>query len=187
MGKKLAGFLSLHPALILWLSILGYLRPRLTLGFLGAAAFHELGHLLALWALDARPRALRLGLFGAALDTPAMGYGHSLFCYAAGPLFSFLLWGLYLWFPTAAALSLCLGLFNLLPISGLDGAGMLSCLLCLRFEPLRADRICQWVSRLTAAALVPVGALVSVHWALGPGPLLLSAALFLRAMGLLPL
>ena len=187
MGKKLAGFLALHPALILWLSVLGYLRPRLTLGFLGAAAFHELGHLLALWAMGARPDALRLGLFGAALDTPAMGYAHSLFCYAAGPLFSFLLWGLYLWFPTAAELSLCLGLFNLLPITGLDGAGMLSCLLCLRWDPARADRLSQWISRITAGALLLTGAILSVKTELGPWPLLLSAALFLRAMRLLPL
>lgn len=186
MGKRIAGFLALHPALILWLSVLGYLRPRLTLGFLGAAAFHELGHLLALWAMDARPDALRLGLFGAALDIPAMGYGQSLFCYASGPLFSFLLWGLSPWLPTAAGISLCLGLFNLLPISGLDGAGMLSCLLCLRWEPARADRLCLWVSRCTAA-LVLLGGLMGLRAGLGPGPLLISVALFLRAMGLLPL
>ena len=65
-------------------------------------------------------------------------------------------------------------------------AGMLSCLLCLRWEPARADRLCLWVSRCTAA-LVLLGGLMGLRAGLGPGPLLISAALFLRAMGLLPL
>ena len=118
MGKRIAGFLALHPALILWLSVLGYLRPRLTLGFLGAAAFHELGHLLGLWPLAPDPTPCGWACSGRRWIFRPWAMGRAFFD-ASGPLFSFLLWGLSPWLPTAAGISLCLGLFNLLPISGL--------------------------------------------------------------------
>ena len=44
LGRRI----SVHPSMILWLSILIYLQPRLSIAFLLAAAVHELGHVTAL-------------------------------------------------------------------------------------------------------------------------------------------
>ena len=148
MGKdrSIGRRISVHPSLIVWLSILLYLQPRLSVAFLLAASFHELGHVLALSLMGKPPDCLSLSFLGANMDVPALSYGGAALSYAAGPLFSFLL-GLYgPWLPVLGRISIGLGLFNLLPISGLDGSGILTSLLCLVLSPDTAQRIARWVS-----------------------------------------
>lgn len=54
---------------------------------LGAAAWHEFGHLLALRLCGGEARRLRVGMLGAVIEVRgAMGYGQELASALAGPL-----------------------------------------------------------------------------------------------------
>ncbi len=128
-----------------------------------AAALHELGHLLALRALGARPAGLRLTALGAELRLEReLAYAPELLAALAGPVMSLLAaWGAarlgaYLF----AGLSLALGLFNLLPIAPLDGGRALACLLALLLPPESARRAAQSVS------IAAAGLLLGVSWAI---------------------
>lgn len=159
--------ITVHPSLILWLSILIYLQPRLSLGFLLAAAIHELGHYWALLLLKKPPTQLRLHGMGASMEIPALGYGQAVLAYAAGPVFSLLLALYGRLFPVTSIMSLCLGLFNLLPICGLDGSGILENLLCLRLSQETAQKIARIVSVVFCMLVLPFAVLIGNRYHLG--------------------
>ena len=164
---SLRGSVSVHPSLLLWLSILCYWDMHLTFCFLLAAGIHEMGHGLALLCMGRPPCRMELSALGAQLEIPALGYGQSALALAAGPIASLLL-GLTLPLcPTAGLLSLGLGLFNLLPLRGLDGGELLYNLLCLRLSPERSDRITSGISILLSALVVPVSLILSLRLSLG--------------------
>ncbi len=122
-------------ALLMLALLLFFDSEGLLPSFLAAAAFHELGHVLALWATGGKLRRLRLSAVGGRMDC-VLPSGR-LRCFAvhlAGPaanLAAFLLLraaGAYLF----AGANFVLFGFNLLPVSPLDGY---SCL-----ETLAAER-----------------------------------------------
>ncbi len=112
-----------------------------------AALLHELGHMAAAWGWGIPLRGLRLDLFGARMELGGLlSYRAELAVAAGGPLVSLaaaaLVWplgcflgGLYLF----SAVSLGLGLINLLPVRSMDGGRMLFCVLSLLFGERVAD------------------------------------------------
>ena len=109
-----------------WFGLVNGWRP---LGnFLGAAAVHELGHCLALRCLGTAWKSLRIGVFGAVLETndSRLSYGGELICVLAGPAANLLCAavcaavGRGRW-DAAAGANLVLCIFNLLPLRPLDG------------------------------------------------------------------
>ena len=112
-----------------------------------AAVLHELGHVAAAWGWSVPVRALRLDLFGARMELAGLtGYAAEAAVAAGGPLVSIL--GYALARPVGeawagarlfVAVSLGLGLLNLLPVRGLDGGRMLSCALSLTAGERAAD------------------------------------------------
>ena len=173
---------TVHPSLILWLSILIYLRPKLALAFLLAAGIHELGHWLCLWAMGAPPRAVYLSALGARMEVPPLPYEKAALAAAAGPLSSLLLalcWPIY---PELGFLSLILGLFNLLPLGGLDGGRILENALYLRLPPYQARKIYLGSTTAFAAGLLPLGLYWGHACGLGLWPGLLSLLLLVKAV-----
>ena len=124
LGRRI----SVHPSMILWLSILIYLQPRLSIAFLLAAAVHELGHVTALSLMGKPPNQLSLSFLGANMDVPALSYGQAAMAYASGPLFSLIL-GLYL--PVCPAL----GLMSLALETAQRTARIISIVLCMLALP----------------------------------------------------
>ncbi len=166
-ARSLGRRISVHPSMILWLSILIYLQPRLSIAFLLAAAVHELGHFTALSLMGKPPNQLSLSFWGANMDIPALSYGQAAMAYAAGPLFSLIL-GLYLPIcPALGLMSLSLGLFNLLPICGLDGSGILVSLLSLRFAPETAQRTARIVSIILCMLALPFAVWAGKRYQMG--------------------
>lgn len=145
-----------------------------------AAVCHELGHLAALALLGAGVERLRLTALGAELwaDTRRLSYGRELVCTLAGPGVNLTLAlllarqaGDYL----LAGASLLQGLYNLLPLPGLDGGRALYLAVSSLADPILADRLCRRVGLLCALAIT--GAAAALVLTQGTGLFLLPAAL----------
>ena len=132
-----------------------------------AALLHECGHLAAMAAIPGQlPRAVSLTPFGVRIEKcPLSAYGSGHFAVlaagsgvnliAAAVTFGFL--------PAFAAVSILLGVLNMLPVEGMDGGGMLR-LALVRFRkgypPDRAASIISWVT-LSGMTLLGIYVLVS--------------------------
>ena len=159
------GFLFLLGALF-WLDEgVGLLPWGLT-----ACAVHELGHIAAATALGGRIEGLSLTVVGAELrigyEVP-LTYGRDNLVALAGPAAN-LLWGglaLALHWELAAALTLAVGAFNLLPIMPLDGGRVVYGLLAGRLDIDWAERLMTALSGCLVGLLIGVGAVAAVQFA----------------------
>lgn len=127
-----------------------------------AAAIHESGHILAAKALKVPSAGGGATFFGLSLkyDFSGVPYAKEAAVSAAGALFN-----------VAASLvtvllvkeagdhavffifsNLSLALFNLLPISPLDGSGLLTAILCIFLSPRTAYRAAAWTSAVFSVA-----------------------------------
>ena len=126
-----------------------------------AAAFHECGHLLLLFALRDAPQRIVFGLFGVRIEraqTVHLSYIQEIAVYAAGPAANLLLAGILLPFSAklprlrrAVRVNLLLAGFNLLPLPPMDGGGILFAALCLRMTPAKAAA---WQKKIAACSAV---------------------------------
>lgn len=128
---------------------------------------HEAGHLAALAAFHVPVEGFSFRIFGAEIRAPRraqLAYAKEAAVDLAGPAANFVLclaalalWRCGWWTKAAEAVlavSLLLGLFNLLPVGGLDGGRALESALLCRFSPETVRRVCVAVSLLT---ILPVG------------------------------
>lgn len=130
---------------------------------LAAAAAHELGHWTAVRAVGGRIALLRLSAAGAEIRMEGtLSYGRELLCALAGPLVN-----LVLAFGAArvgaevfAGLNLALGLFNLLPLSALDGGKVLGCAVALFLGAEGGGQVQAVIDRVLSLLLVICGAVL---------------------------
>ena len=125
---------------------------------------HELGHLLCLFVLSAPPERVTLGAFGMRIDKSeaSLSYREETLIALAGPMINFLL-ALMLfvfgkisnaaWLLPSAAINLCTGLFNLIPVEPLDGGRAIKNALLIKFDEQHTERIINIISLIT---LVPL-------------------------------
>ncbi len=122
---------------------------------------HETGHIVCLLILGEKPAAVELSFYGIKLERKepsVLTSAEELAVYAAGPVMNFIFSAFLMPFAsehtgikTAAAISLCIGIFNLVPCVPLDGGNILSCFLLCVTDEGRAKKICFYAS---CAALV---------------------------------
>lgn len=121
---------------------------------LGAAVLHESGHMLAAVLMHVPLRSLDIGMFGASLKVRGslIPYPKEFLLCAAGPVMNFLSAALVVlfsehrgyysecgeWF---AAVSLMLGVLNLMPAEGFDGGRMLAVCISALFGPRASARV----------------------------------------------
>lgn len=150
------GRLRLTPGFLALMALLFYLDEGLNLLGWGvlACALHELGHVVAIRALGGRVRSVALSAVGAQLTLdPAypLSYGRDLLATLAGPTASLVAaWlatrgGLFL----LAGMSIGQGVFNLFPMTPLDGGRCVYLLLA----PLAGERRAEGVVRAASAVL----------------------------------
>ena len=136
-------------------------RSGLFLAALVSAAVHEGAHLAALRAFGGVPRRIRLTPFGIdiVLQKPgARGYLRDAAVSLSGPFANLAEFAVFSCAKNPAFSNLTLAafalfLFNILPISPLDGGQALESLLCLRLAPQKAERI---LALISFAVLLPL-------------------------------
>lgn len=132
-------------------AMLAFDRTGFILPLLFAVLIHELGHLTAMWILDCAPKRIRLVPAAVEITTKLQSGGkYEIFIALCGPAVNLLLFATlfvnYLAFNndsylTVGLINLLIGLFNLLPVTGLDGGTVLFNILCRKTEPSKAALI----------------------------------------------
>ena len=144
-------------------------RTGLVIPTLFAAFIHESGHLLAMWAADCQPKAVRLIPTSVQIirgfSPKKHGEAAIAFC---GPMANLVLFvALYANFFISqneqalnfAILNLVLAIFNLLPVSGLDGGTLLAIFLSKFTDIYKAESIV----RIITVAFAFVAFLLGVY------------------------
>ena len=131
---------------------------------------HETGHVLTLLMLGEKPKLIELSFYGIKLERtalPANGSLGEIAVYLSGPLANFVLSAvLFLLgsrFPNlcdAAKISICVGVFNLLPCRPLDGGNLLLAFLGRFMSEKKADEICNAVRILLLVPMCVAGAVL---------------------------
>lgn len=136
-------------------------RTGFVLPLLFAVLIHELGHLAAMWVLDCAPKRVRLVPAAVEITTKIGAGKHEIFIALCGPAVNLLLFAVlffnYLAFGndgylTIGLINLLIGVFNLLPVTGLDGGTVLFNLLCRRKDPQKAGLIMRIINLSVALA-----------------------------------
>ncbi len=175
------GFLDIGPGWAALMCALYYVNPMGCFWpFCAAALCHELGHAAALRACGVPLRQLRLNFGGAVLETGEMSYRQEMLCALAGPAVNLLLLPLGRQFPLFATLSLCLAVFNLLPVAPLDGGRALRAALLMHLETTAVRRVMTAAAAVCGIGLAILSLWVSVGLGGGLWPVLVAALTLLR-------
>ncbi len=137
----------------------GYMLPALF-----AIILHEIGHLFMMWLLECAPKRIKLIPASVQITAPFQKrYRNDILVAASGPAvnillfltlyFNFLAFGnkVTLYF---ALLNLVIGIFNLLPVKGLDGGTILFCFLEKYKGPDKAAVILRIITLILAAVII---------------------------------
>lgn len=143
-------------------AMLAFDRTGFILPLFFAVLIHELGHLAAMWVLDCAPKRVRLVPAAVEITTKiGTGAGHEIIIALCGPAVNLLMFGTlfinYLAFGndgylTVGLINLLIGVFNLIPVTGLDGGTVLFNIICRKAEPSRAGLIMRIINFSVAAA-----------------------------------
>lgn len=175
------------PAFFMMLYLEGLLPTAL---LLLSALLHEAGHLLAIRRMGAPIRRVDLLPMGGLIvyDQTTVSPKGCAIISAAGPVANLLamlcclplvpLSPYLLFFVIANAF---LAFLNLLPWEALDGGSLLFHLLLAKTDPLHAEVVCKWVSRLTTVFLALFLSLLGLYSQFPLWHLLLSAMLLIAA------
>ena len=141
--------IKISPLCFIWLTLLIQFQGKFFLPLLCAIALHEAGHILVARALKIKIKCLRLSMLGARIETAnELSYRDEFLLSAGGPFFGFVGFAFSCPFATRnasapfvaefllpfAVISFSLTIFNLIPLSTLDGGRMLFCFACSCFS-----------------------------------------------------
>ncbi len=168
-------------------------RTGLMLPSLFAVMVHELAHLFIMWVLDCAPKSVRLIPASIQINSKfSFQYKNDILIAVAGPLANLLLC-LCLYFNYAAfgnmtvlyyaGLNLIYGVFNLLPVKGLDGGTILHALLCKFKGPNKAAVVMKIITLSLAVAVIFVAVTLTFRYRLNIS--IYVVGIYLLIMGLM--
>ncbi len=148
-------------------------RTGMILPSLFAVIMHEIGHLFTMWVLDCAPKQIRLIPASVQITTDITNrYKTDIAVALCGPFTNFLLFGVlyfnYLAFKNEitlcyALINLVIGLFNLLPVTGLDGGTVLFSVLAKHIEYSRARLVVRIITLIVSASVLFVGVMFTLR------------------------
>lgn len=158
----------ISPTAVLLVAVFALMAPTVCLAaVLLAAVCHEMGHYIALRLCGGRLEGLSVSAFGAQMrirDRNRLSYGREALCVLAGPLVNVTLsWLMSMggkWreeFYLFAGAQLVLGVFNLLPLTALDGGRLLWIGIAWVTDPFLADKVCRVATLVLLMALAALG------------------------------
>lgn len=177
------------PSVLLPVAILT-LYSDIAVPFIVSVLAHELGHFIAIKAFSARIRCVTLYVGGVVIDydNSSLSYGQDAVCAAAGPAVSLLL---------AAAAAACgrltgnddayvltgasavLFIFNMLPVSVLDGGRILYLIISSIKNPIIAENIRIYADIVLSASLFVLFSYLTLCGKTNGTPLYISAVLLI--------
>ena len=141
--------IKISPLCLIWGIFLIQFQGQFFLPLICAVALHEMGHILVAQTLKIKIKYFRLSMLGARIETTdTLSYIDEFLFALGGPLLGFLGFAFTYSYALNTAnepfverfllpfsiISLSLTVFNLIPLSTLDGGRMLFCLLCHLFS-----------------------------------------------------
>ena len=144
-----------------------------------AASFHELCHIVTLYAFGGTVSKIRVKAGGCMIETLSMGEQEQFFSILAGPLGSFSLLLFCRGAPKIAVCGFLQCLFNLMPVLPLDGGRLLR-LLVYRFCPDQSERIMRFVTVSFCLFLDALAVGIALGTSAGGWPVLLALVCNIR-------
>ena len=147
-------------------------RTGLVLPTLFAVLMHEIGHLFAMWVSDCSPKRIRLIPASVQITSPiTKRYRNDIIIAICGPLVNFVLFfTLYFNYIVYkkditlyyALLNLTIGLFNSLPVCGLDGGTVLKTIIAKRKGPDKAAIYLKIITLIIAALIISAAIILTL-------------------------
>ena len=146
----------------------GYMLPSLFAIFL-----HELGHLFMMWVVECAPKRIKLIPASVQISmSMSKCYRNDILIALSGPAVNmvlfFTLYFNYLVYKKEAVLiyallNLVIGLFNLMPVKGLDGGTVLFCLLAKNLDINKATLIMKLITLILAISIIVVAVILTLR------------------------
>jgi len=183
-AQKSAALTGTAAVYFIFISICITEPPLFCVIFFLCAALHEIGHLAAARLCKAKGKMVAAPSGIRVKTNAGLSYGKEAFIYAAGPAVNIIMFiaALFLlrrgWRGDAimlmAVLNAGLALFNLLPVAGFDGGGILSCILSRFLSPAASFRVSITVSLFVAWAFFSVCTFLFLRYGYALYPLFVS-------------
>ena len=153
-------------------------RTGLALPTLCAVILHETGHLLAMWALECNPKSVSLIPASVKITMSfSKSFRNDIIIAVCGPAVNFLLFLVlyvnYLSFGSEVSLcyglvNLLIGIFNIMPVKGLDGGTILFTILAKRGDVNKATLILRFITISVAVGILVLAVFVTVKVKFNP-------------------
>lgn len=168
-------------------------RTGLVIPSMFAVFMHELGHLFAMWVLESSPKQIRLIPASVQVVRKADSFRRSGESAVAlsGPAVNIILFvSLYINYVSFknetslcyALLNLVIGLFNLIPVMGLDGGTVLFNILCKRKSVEKAVFIMRAITVVTAITVVSAGVILALRHKFNISVFIIGVYLFVMSL-----
>ena len=167
-------------------------RTGLILPALFAVIIHEIGHLFAMWVLECAPKQIRLIPTCVQITNSfSKKYKNDIIIAISGPLVNFVLFVTlyfnYLAFKNEltlyyALLNLIIGVFNSLPVKGLDGGTILFSILAAKIEYNKASLIVKAITLIIAVLIVSCAVYLTIKSKVNISLYIIGIYLFISAI-----
>lgn len=137
-----------------------------------AVLMHEFGHLFMMWLCDCNPKRIKLIPASVQITSSFLrNYKNDMLVSLSGPAVNLVIFGTlyynYVCFGNRATLyfaliNLALGLFNLLPVKGLDGGTVLYSFLCRITDANKAELLLRFTTLIFAVAVIITAIMLSI-------------------------
>ena len=164
-------------------------RTGLLLPSLFAVTIHEVAHLFAMWLVDSAPKRIRLIPASVQIVRKfGVSFKSEIFIALMGPIANLLLFATlyfnYLSFGNEivqyyALINLVVGVFNLIPVAGLDGGTVLLELLSRKTEYQKAVAILKFITFLVCVTCFVLTIFMIVKGNFNPSVLILAVYFFI--------